>query len=96
MLTKTITKIRKRSDDIAKFDQAKITKAITKALKATGQDDEKLAKKLSDAAIKAIGKKFHERSIPAVEEIQDAVEEALISERQIQAAKALKLQTLKV
>ena len=36
----------------------------------------------------ALGEKFHERSIPAVEEVQDFVEEILITNRQIKTAKA--------
>ncbi len=85
---KTITKIRKRSDEIADFNQDKITNAIQKAAEATGKPNEKLAKELSNKAIKAINLKFHTRSIPAVEEIQDIVEEVLISNKAIKIAKA--------
>jgi ribonucleoside-triphosphate reductase len=83
-----ITKIRKRSGDISDFDQSKITKAISKALEAVGEPDEDLARKLSGDAAKTIQKKFHARSIPAVEEIQDVVEGVLIQNRLIKAAKA--------
>jgi ribonucleoside-triphosphate reductase len=38
--------------------------------------------------MKVLNKKFHPRSIPAVEEIQDTVEEVLIRARQIRVAKA--------
>ncbi|MBL7058197.1 ribonucleoside triphosphate reductase [Patescibacteria group bacterium] len=84
----TITKIRKRSDEIADFDQEKITYAISKAAEAIGEPNEKLANELSNKAIDLINKKFHIRSIPAVEEIQDIVEEVLISNKEIKIAKA--------
>jgi len=84
----SITQIIKRSGQIAAFDQEKITTAIFKATEAVGKPDMKLAKKLSDKVIKILNKKFHARSIPAVEEIQDIVEEVLIKNRQIKTAKA--------
>lgn len=83
-----IKQIRKRSGEIVDFDQAKITQAIYKALKAVGRDDEKLAAQLSEEAVKIINNKFHPRSIPAIEEIQDVVEEVLIRENLIKAAKS--------
>lgn len=86
-MQKTISKIRKRSDKIDNFDQSKITKAILKATEAIGKADEKLAQILTDKVIEAINKRFHERSIPAVEEIQDIVEETLIESKQIKIAK---------
>ena len=84
----TITKIRKRSGEIVEFDQEKIKSAIFKATKSVGEEDEELSGKLSAEVAKAVNKKFHSRSIPAVEEIQDVVEETLIANRQIKAAKA--------
>ena len=85
-----ITQILKRDDRIVKFDQEKITKAVGKALEITKEvgRPEKLAKKLSDEVISVMNKKFHERSIPAVEEIQDIVEEVLIKNRLIKTAKS--------
>ncbi|MCX6799980.1 MAG: ATP cone domain-containing protein, partial [Candidatus Falkowbacteria bacterium] len=88
MQQKTINKIRKRSDEIADFDQQKITNAIFKATEAINAPNPELAQELSDKAIEDINKKFHIRSIPAVEEIQDIVEETLISSKQIKIAKA--------
>lgn len=84
----SITQIIKRSGEIAPFDQSKITDAIFKATEAVGEPNEKLAKKLSAEVVKIINGKFHARSIPAVEEIQDIVEEVLIKSRQIKTAKA--------
>ena len=83
-----IEQIRKRDGRIVNFDQSKITKAISAAMQAVGERDEKKAEKLSNEVIEIINKKFHPRSIPAVEEIQDVVEEALIRNKLIKVAKA--------
>ncbi len=83
-----ITKIRKRLGDIVDFDDKKIVKAICKALEVNEVYDNELAKKLSNESIKRLNKKFHKNSIPAVEEIQDIVEEVLIENNQVKAAKA--------
>lgn len=83
-----ITHIRKRSGDIAVFTEEKIVSAIFKATEAVGQPDQDLAKKFSAEVVVRLNEKFHFRSIPAVEEVQDIVEEILISNRQIKTAKA--------
>jgi len=83
-----LTQIRKRKGKIVEFNSGKIISAIYKATEATGKPDKYLAKKLADKVIDSLNEKFHERSIPAVEEIQDIVEEVLISNRNIQAAKS--------
>ncbi len=83
-----ISKIKKRDDRIVDFDLVKIEEAVYKAMEAVGDPSKKKAKKLALAAEKELNKKFHERSIPAVEEVQDIVEEALIKNKQIQTAKA--------
>ena len=83
-----IKKIRKRSGDIADFDQSKITEAIQKAMEAVGNKDRAQAEYFSNQVVEKLNEKFHERSIPAVEEVQDLVEEVLISNRQIKTAKA--------
>jgi ribonucleoside-triphosphate reductase len=83
-----ITKIRKRSGEIVDFDQEKIKRAIKNAAVSVEVDDSGLFDLLTDQAIAKIAKKFHKNSIPAVEEIQDIVEEVLIENRQIATAKA--------
>jgi ribonucleoside-triphosphate reductase (formate) len=86
-MSKTITQIRKRNGKIVDFDQKKIVSAIYKATESIGKPDQYLAQKLSEQVAERINEKFHERSIPAVEEIQDLVEEVLIANKQIKAAK---------
>ena len=83
-----ITQIIKRSGQIVAFDQGKITNAIFKAMEAVGEPNRTKAEKLSQQVVEILNKKFHARSIPAVEEIQDIVEEILIKNRQIKTAKA--------
>ena len=80
-------KIKKRDGRIVNFDSEKITNAIFKAGYATGEFDKKVAKKLTlrvlDLAQQSISDK-----IPTVEEIQDIVEEVLLSSPYRKTAKA--------
>jgi ribonucleoside-triphosphate reductase (formate) len=84
----TITQILKRSGEIAPFDKAKLVDAIFKATEAVNKPDHFLAQKFTDQVVDQLNEKFHSRSIPAVEEVQDMVEEILIKNRQIKTAKA--------
>lgn len=86
-MPETISKIIKRSGEIADFNQEKINKAIYKAAFAIGLDDKHLAKKLTDQVVMKLNSKFHKNSIPAVEEVQDVVEEVLLENKQIKVAK---------
>jgi len=77
----------KRDGRIVKFDPSKITDAIAKAGKATGEFNYETAKRLTirvlDLAYRLIG----ERN-PTVEEIQDIVEEVLLNSTFKKTAKA--------
>ncbi|OGF20794.1 ribonucleoside triphosphate reductase [Candidatus Falkowbacteria bacterium RIFOXYB2_FULL_38_15] len=83
-----ISQIKKRDGRIVDFDQNKIIIAVQKAMEAVGEKDPKKIQKISDQIAKALNNKFHYRSIPAIEELQDIVEEVLIRSKQIKAAKA--------
>jgi len=83
MQNNNITQIRKRSGEIVNFEPAKVTNAILKAAESVGIQDKELAQKLSSQVVKILNEKFHARSIPAVEEVQDIVEEILIENRRI-------------
>ncbi|MFA5130845.1 MAG: ribonucleoside triphosphate reductase [Patescibacteria group bacterium] len=87
-MSETISKLIKRSGEIVDFDQDKIVRAIYKAAVSVEIDDRHLAKKIGDQVVMKINKKFHKNSIPAVEEIQDIVEEVLIENKLIKIAKA--------
>lgn len=83
-----ISKIRKRDGRIVDFNQEKITKAIYKAGQATEEYNYRKAKQLSDKVAKNLIKKYKNQEIPTVEEIQDIVEQTLISSEYHDTAKA--------
>ncbi|HCC23472.1 TPA: ribonucleoside triphosphate reductase [Candidatus Falkowbacteria bacterium] len=83
-----IIQIRKRDGRIVDFDQAKIQTAVFKALQATKSGGQEEADLLTEKVMNNLNEKFHERTIPAVEEIQDMVENVLIEDHHIKAAKA--------
>jgi len=82
-----IKQILKRSGEIVPFEKEKIIAAIFKAFEATGEEKTAEIQKIADDVLETINKKFHSRSIPAVEEIQDIVEDTLITNKKIQVAK---------
>lgn len=76
-----VKKIKKRDGSIVDFDLNKITNAIAKAMKASGEGDEKSAVKIAISVerellsrIKKAGKDY----VPGIEEIQDIVEKELV------------------
>lgn len=84
-----IKKIKKRSGEIADFDQAKVTEAIWKAAKAVGGSDKELAQQISNQVTAVIEVFFKDESnIPTVEQIQDLVEKILIEGGHAKTAKA--------
>jgi len=84
---KTFHSIRKRDGRIVPFDTAKIAAAIFKAAKAVGGEDRQLAGELAEIVVKHLTKKLGSQ-IPAVEEVQDAVEKILIETGHAKTAKA--------
>jgi ribonucleoside-triphosphate reductase len=88
MFRNKIKKIQKRDGQIVKFDQAKITDAIFKALTATGQGDGKKSKRLSNKVVEILNRRFKPEETPHVEQIQDIVEEILILEGFVETARA--------
>ena len=83
-----ITKVGKRDGRIVDFDQTKITDAILKALTATNQGDGQRSRKISDRVLQILERRFKKEEVPQVEQVQDIVEEVLILENLIEAAKA--------
>ncbi len=82
----SFSQIIKRNGQIAAFDSRKIERAIEKAGKATGEFSAKEAKKLT---LKALSLAYTTlKNIPTVEEIQDIVEETLLSSIYKKTAKA--------
>ncbi len=83
-----VKRVKKRDGRIAEFDLGKIQKAVFKAITATGQGDGRLSKKLAGKVSDILGRRFKKDEIPEVEQIQDIVEEVLISENLTETAKA--------
>ena len=81
------TKIRKRDGRLVKFNAEKITKAIARAGTATGDFDNKEAKKLTIKVLNLAEQLFNGK-ILTVEEIQDIVEEVLLQSSYRQTAKS--------
>ncbi|MCX6741237.1 MAG: ATP cone domain-containing protein, partial [Candidatus Parcubacteria bacterium] len=82
-----IKKIYKRDGTPAPFNQQKIIEAISKAAAEVGAKNPPLIKKLSQRVVVILEKNFPHES-PAVEDIQDIVEQVLIEAGQSEIAKA--------
>jgi anaerobic ribonucleoside-triphosphate reductase len=82
-----VTVIEKRDGMTVPFEASKITNAIAKAGKATGEFDEKVAKRLTIRVLDLAQQVIADKT-PAVEEIQDIVEEILLSSTYRKTAKA--------
>jgi len=80
-------KIRKRNGMIVKFDADKITKAIADAGIATSEFDKKIAQNLT-LKVLSLAQQVITHKIPTVEQIQDIVEEVLLSSPYRKTAKA--------
>lgn len=87
-MTNKITKVKKRTGEIVDFNEEKIQKAIFKALTATSQKNGKESNELAKRVSKFLSRRFKKDEVPTVEEIQDVVEEVLILDGLVDAAKA--------
>ncbi len=72
-----IYKVKKRNWSFVTFDKTKIEKAIENAIKSVWGEDFSEVKDIASHAVKIAEKKVWKK-IPSVEDIQDAVEEAII------------------
>jgi ribonucleoside-triphosphate reductase len=70
--------IKKRDNSVLPFEAKKITNAILNAGKATGEFDRSVAKKLTLHVLN-LAQQAIQNEVPSVEEIQDIVEEVLLS-----------------
>ncbi len=80
-------KIRKRDGRLVKFNAEKITNAIARAGEATGEFDEKAARKLTIRVLN-LAEKLYNGNIITVEDAQDIVEEVLLDSPYRKTAKA--------
>ena len=83
-----IIQIRKRDGRIVPFNKEKITNAIYKAILESGSRDRALADSLSSRVVEILDEKYGGEAIPAVEDVQDVVERALVENGQAKVAKA--------
>jgi ribonucleoside-triphosphate reductase len=88
MVKTTITKIKKRSGRIVKFNQLKIVRAIEKAFRAIGEKDGLRVNYLADKAVEKLEARYDGRKVPQVEEIQNIVEEVLMHHGHYDVARA--------
>lgn len=89
MQTKSqIQQIRKRDGRIMNFDVAKIVTAIYKALRAVDDGDIQKAEDLATKVTKIMDDRYDGHTVPSVEQIQDIVEEVLMKEGFVEAAKS--------
>jgi ribonucleoside-triphosphate reductase len=77
-LENKVKKVIKRSGDVVAFDAKKITKAVGKALAATGEGSLKEAQRVSEKVVRLLNKNYKKGYIPEIEEIQDLVERVLM------------------
>lgn len=80
-------KIKKRDGRVVEFDSSKITAAIAKAGKATGEFEEREARKLT-LRVLTLAREMRFGPEPEVEEIQDVVERVLLDSPFYATAKA--------
>ena len=83
----TVQQVTKRDGTLAPFDSSRIYSAILKAGTSTKEFGEQEAWLLTAKVLKVIEHKFSE-SLPSIEQIQDIVEQVLISDNYFQTAKA--------
>ena len=84
---KVFEQIKKRDARIVEFDSSKITAALAKAGKATGEFGEREARKLTMRVL-TMAHELRLGSLPEVEEIQDIVERVLLDSPYYKTAKA--------
>ncbi len=82
------TDIRKRDGRVVPFEPVKITDAIFKAVQAVGGSNREIAENLTLQVIRHLQKTGFNGIVPAVEEVQDAVEKVLIENGHARTAKA--------
>ena len=82
-----ITKIRKRDGRLVDYDLSKVENAIAKAMIALGDGEIKDCKKMAKITELNLLERFEDR-IPTVEDVQDVVENVLMTNGYENVAKA--------
>lgn len=72
--------VRKRDGRLVPFNQERITEAIVRAMRATGEGEiPKDVKRVAGGVVRVLEKRYDKTHVPHIEEIQDVVEETLIA-----------------
>ena len=80
-------KITKRDGPVVPFDERKIYIAIAQAFESCGKHNNVRVEELTDKVVEQLNDIF-KRKTPSVEQIQDVVENVLISENEKEVAKS--------
>jgi ribonucleoside-diphosphate reductase alpha chain len=83
-----IKKVIKRNGLIVDFEHEKITNAIWKALRVTGEKNRSVAIDISKNVANKLSENFSEEHPPSIEQIQDTVETVLMGSNYIKTAKS--------
>ena len=83
-----VERVQKRDGRTVTFEQEKIAEAVHKAIVATNQGNGDVSKKVSNKVVQLLNRRFKKGEVPNIEQVQDIVEEALISEDLVETAKA--------
>jgi len=83
-----IEQIRKREGNVVPFHPEKITEAVFKAVRASGEGDRSVAERVAGQVVSILGITCRDGRIPTVEEVQDLVEKVLIDLGHAGVAKA--------
>lgn len=86
-MSEVIEKIKKRNGSVVEFNSAKITAAIAKAGQATGEFEQRDARKLT-LRVLTLAHEMHLGPVPEVEAVQDIVERVLLDSVFYKTAKA--------
>lgn len=73
-----IQKCEKRNGRVERFDKNRIQSAILKAFSASEEGNKVIAKQVTRLVLEKIGRKY-KNEVPHVEDIQDTVEDLLMS-----------------
>ncbi|CAB1077129.1 Ribonucleotide reductase of class III (anaerobic), large subunit (EC [Olavius algarvensis Delta 1 endosymbiont] len=86
-MREVIEKIKKRNGSVVEFNSSKITAAIANAGHATGEFEEREARKLT-LRVLTLAHEMHLGPVPEVEDVQDIVERVLLDSVYYKTAKA--------
>ncbi|MBI2380471.1 MAG: ribonucleoside triphosphate reductase [Gammaproteobacteria bacterium] len=78
----------KRDGRLVSFESQKIERAIAKAGRATGEFDADEAKRIADSVLRLVDYRFGGAKAPRIEQIQDMVEQALVSANYFDTARS--------